>query len=464
MENGELIMENSANLNAKNSQFSILNSQLSAYIITFFISISFAQTSYEFDLHYGFGASELSFNSVPGIAVSIYPFGNIGFSAGLEYSWRWQTKTNGFKEENPATIDSEGDSLIFRYTIDKYTEKMYGRILQVPILFKYSNDLLYMAAGLKIGMVQNTSIDISYKGLKTEAYYPQYDLTLTAPQYQGFGTQRDSSLKTKISSEKLFMLTLEGGMKFWLSDNFALLAGVFADYSINKGFNRNLPPIIDRVENKNSSGASVVASDSWKSWQPWSIGAAVKLSFNFTDKEEEKQEEIPYKEPVVPGSKFLRVVKSGIPPPPIPVALAEQPQITPIKPPIMQSNIFQIPPLPAFLLNRKADFVFNYPETRTSPSDSLHILMVSKIADTLRLDSLSPNSHSQLHCVGYSEKLLSESAAYEAALQRSIRIRYTLTRFYGIEESRIHVYSQGSSPHGYRRAECFIILVSNAAH
>jgi hypothetical protein len=457
MENGELIMENSANLNAKNSQFSILNSQLSTYIIAFFISISFAQTSYEFDLHYGFGASELSFNSVPGIAVSIYPFGNIGFSAGLEYSWRWQTKTDEFKEENPATTDSEGDSLIFRYTVDKYTEKMYGRILQIPILFKYSDSLLYMAAGIKIGIVQNTSVDISYKGLETEAYYPQYDLTLTAPQYQGFGAQGDSSIKTKISSANLLMLTLEGGMKFWLSNNFALLAGVFADYSINKGFNRNLPPVIDRIENKNSSGASIVASDSWKSWRPWSIGAVVKLSFGFTDKEEEKQEEIPHEEPAAPAPKFLRVVKSGVPPSPIPVAPAEPPQIIPVEPPVVQSDTFQIPPLPEFLLNRKADFVFNYPETRTSPSDSLHIFMVSKIADTLRQTSLSPSSHSQLHCVGYSEKLISESAAYEAALQRSIRIRYTLTRFYGIEEKRIYVYSQGSSPYGYRRAECFVI-------
>jgi len=108
--------------------------------------------------------------------------------------------------------------------------------------------------------------------------------------------------------------------------------------------------------------------------------------------------------------------------------------------------------LPDFLLNREADFIFNYPETRTSPSDSLHAVLVSQIADAIKL-----RPGSQLHCVGYSEKLKSESVAYETAFQRSLRIRYTLSRFYGIDEGAIFIYSQGSKNSGYRRAECFLL-------
>ena len=397
------------------------------YVFLFTMPL-WAQTSYEFDINYGFGASELSFNSVPGIALSIYPAKNFGFSAGLQYSWHWRTKTSELNGVNQVTADSEGDSLIFKYAIDNYEEKLSATILQIPILLKYSNDLYYVAAGIKFGVVQKINASISYGKLETEGYYPQYDLTLNSPIYQGFGTLKDSSFKTEITSKNLTMLALEGGVKLKLSDNFALLSGIFADYSFYKGFKRNLPPIIERVENKNSNGASIVASDSWKSWHPWSVGIAVKFSFLA------KPKNIPKEEP--PQAESLPVSVS--PQEPFPFA---QEQVD-----------FHITNPPAFLLDREADFVFHYPESDVSPSDSLHTALLSQMANALR-----EKNTAQLYCIGYSEKLLSESLAYETAFQRVLGIRFALTRFYGIEEKRIFIYSQGSNIEGYRRAECFII-------
>jgi len=421
-----------------------LKNKLSTLLLALLPLSLFAQPSYELDIHYGFGASELSVNSVPGFAISIYPVKNFGFSTGVEYSWRWKTETSGQNGANPFVIDNEGDTLIFKYSIDKYKEKLRGQILQVPIMLKYDNDSYYTAAGVKIGLVQKTGVSASYEGLKTEGYYPQYNLTLTEPFFQGFGEQRDSSFKTKINSKTLFMLALEGGVKLKLNDNFALLAGVFADYSFNKGFDRTLPPVIERVENKNE--ATLAANDTWKSWRPWSVGIVVKFSFSHEPKLSTPDSQ-PSTEPPVNHSI---TVKTETPPPPtiipppdtsnLPLAISQP-----------ENDTFQIPPLPDFLLNREADFLFNYPETRTSPSDSLHMVLVSQIADILR-----EKPALQLHCVGYSEKLLSESVAYETAFQRALRIRYTLTRFYAIEESRIYIYSQGSRNQGYRRAECFL--------
>jgi len=389
----------------------------------------FAQTFLEIDAHYGFGASELSLNSVPGFAISIYPVENFGFSAGIEYSWRWQTKTGERNGTNPTAVDSEGDPFVFKYSIDKYKEELFGRILQVPLFLKYNNDLYYTAAGAKIGFVQEAGTKISYKGLKTEGYLPQYDLHLTGPLSQGFGEQKDSSLKTKISSKTLVMLALEGGVKLKLSDNFFLAAGVFADYSLNKGFKRSLPPVIERVE-VNKDSASLTANSTWKSWHPWSVGAVVKLSFSSGTKSKEELS-TPDSKPSTPDSQ----------PPTQPSATdTYQPQNN--KPKIALMD---------FLLGREADFVFNYPEASTIENDSLHKVFISQIADTLRA-----NSELQLHCIGYSEKLLSESVAYETAFQRSLHIRYALTRFYGIEESRTFIYSQGSKRQGYRRVECHL--------
>jgi len=390
-------------------------------VLLFLIQATFAQT-YEFDLNYGFGTSELSFNSVPGFALSIYPIEHFGFSAGLQYSWHWQTKTNGINDSI-----NKNDTLIFRYKIDEYREKLTARILQVPLLLKYSNDSYYIGAGVKIGAVQKARANISYKGLKTEGYYPEADLTLTAPTFQGFGPQKDSSFTTKISSKKLIMLALESGLKLKLNDNFAMLAGIFADYSFNKGFNRDLKPVVERTENSN--GAIIEVNDKWKSWKPWSIGIAVK--FAIMGGYRNAQEEPPLvEEPATP------------PPPP------QQPQPQPQE---QGQNSF-MPDLPIFLQNRRADFVFNFPENGISPTDSVHLVLISQIASVLRI-----KPEAQLHCIGYSEKLISESVAYETAFQRALGIRFTLARFYGIEERRISIYSQGLNNTGYRRAECFVI-------
>ena len=413
--------------------------------LLFLVQTIFAQTLYEFDVNYGFGASELSFNSVPGFAISIYPIKNFGFSAGLQYSWRWQSRASAIKD-SINTIDSEGDSLIFRYSIDKYKEKLSGRMLQVPLLLKYSNDLYYVSAGVKIGAVQKANVNINYSGLETEGYYRQWNLTLFDPAYQGFGIFEDDSTKIELSSKKLIMLALEGGIKLNLNNNFAMLAGIFTDYSFNKGFKRNLKPVIDyRVES--DGGASLVANDRWRSWRPWSVGIVLKFSFSVEHKNtpEETFEESPVKEPVEENHNIT--VEAEVPIPPVPVLPP------PPEPAVdsMQYQIDSITGLPEFMLNREADFVFYYPEENTSQIDSFHLALTSQIASILR-----KKTRTQLHCVGYSEKLSSESLAYETAFQRTLQIRSNLVRFYAIAENRIFIYSQGLKNNGYKRAECFV--------
>jgi len=398
----------------------------------------FAQPVYEFDVHYGFGASELSYNSVPGIAMAIYPFGNFGFSAGVEYSMRWSSKISAQQGEHPAVDSPYGDPFIFRYSIDRYKEEMYGKILQIPLMLKYSDEFYYTAAGVKIGTVFDAGTDISYSGLRTEGYYPQYNLILTAPEFQGFGEQKNASFKTTKSPGTMVMLALEGGVKFKVNDNLIMQVGAFVDYSFNKGFDDPSQPAIQRVETYD--GVSLVANDTWTSWSPWSIGAVAKLSF-ITERAQPQVAEV-QAEPPPP-----------VPPTPVPPPVQPEPHVSPE--PLPEPELEPMPPdtsgLPAFLLNRKPDFIFHYPETRTSPSDTLHIQQISQIADTLKV-----NSKLQLHCVGYSERLFSDEITYETAWQRALRIRYTLERFYNIDESRIFIYSQGANKLENRRAECFL--------
>ena len=426
--------------------------------MVFLVQTIFAQTLYELDVNYGFGASELSFNSVPGIAFSIYPIKNFGISAGVQYSSRWQTRTSKYVHDtNSVVVDKiEKDSLIFIYSIKKYEEKLEGSILQIPILLKFSNDSYYASAGVKIGVIQKANASVDYSGLETEGYYPQYDLRIfgpTAPVEQGFGTQRDSAFKTKITSKSSIMLAAEGGLKAKLNDNFSMLIGIFTDYSFNKGFDRNLNPRIERiVENKNE--ARIAASDRWKSWKPWSVGIAAKFSFVLGHSNKDiPPQEICAIEPLAQKPLVKEKIENPLPSPP-----TSPTPVLPMQMPIRwvpQKNDSIIPELPTFLLNRKVDFTFYYPEEQEQSSnttDSLHTALTAQIANVLR-----EKSDSQLHCVGYSEKLFSPSVAYETAFQRAINIRSNLVRFYAIEEKRISTYSQGSKNASYRRTECFVV-------
>ncbi|GHV16534.1 hypothetical protein AGMMS49938_16630 [Fibrobacterales bacterium] len=445
------------------------------FLFVLFLTVAGHAQVLEGDFHYGFGTSELAFNSVPGFAVSFYPVKNFGASIGLEYAFHWVTKNDeNLSGTNSITTDSEGDSLVFKYAMASYEEERFAKILQIPILLKYNGEDFYTSAGVKIGVYQNATVKSTYENLSTEGYYPQYDLTLTAPSYQGFGAQNDSSFKIKIKTKSLIMLALEGGIKYKLTDNFYLFAGLFADYSFNKGFSRDLPPFVERVENQ--VGADLRVSDGWSNWRPWTLGVQLKIAFKGKidkDENEKNKDDIKEKNIALKDTNHnVAVIEKKSPPPVITNALEPQPTQS-VAPPHLNivlptDTVFSIPELPAFLLG-EPQFVFYYPENRTSPSDSLHLKIIAQIADSMRASvhtSMSSDAKPQnLHCVGYSENLASAFAAYESAHQRAIRIRYTLSTFYGIDKNRIFTYSQGSKipPHrtnaaeSNNRAECYLI-------
>jgi len=431
--------------------------KLIAIFILVFYTALLAQPSLEFDVNYGFGVSELTFNSVPGIGISFYPVKNFGISTGVQYSWRWQTETDSHSGSTPA-IDDEGDPFIFKYSVKKYEEEWKARILQIPILFKYSDDFYYAAGGVKIGIPQSAKTDIKYSGLQTWGDYSKYGLPeLTEPDFQGFVKDGSSKTKTKISKIKtLIMLAAEGGVRFKLNDNFSILTGAFADYSVNNGFDRTVPPVIERKQNVGN--ANLVANDTWDSWQPWSVGAMVKFAFSFGFGEKEPQPTA--EDTTVQESPSITITPDSLQPPvPVEGVDPQFEEFIPVAPlPVPSDNNYYVAPLPSSLADKYPDFIFDYPEANTSPNYTPHNILISQIADALRA-----NPDSQLHCVGYSEKLASEFFAYETALQRALRIRHILSNLYGISETRVTVYSQGSANSGgsnssvYRKVECFII-------
>jgi len=234
--------------------------------------------SFEFDIYYGLGTPDFSFHSAP-LAISVYPWKNFGFSTGFEYSNRTKSSSAENITKVMALTDSDGEEFDFIYTMDKYRDELFARILHVPIMLKYRTNRFYSAAGLKIGLPQNVKVNMSYEGFKTEAYLEYLDVHFDDLPHMGFGEHEDGSFETHISAQTLFLLAFESGIRINLSENFALLFGAFVDYSLNKGFSRGLKESVEWEEY--TGGARVNVNDGWRDWRPWSAGCMAKLQFWF---------------------------------------------------------------------------------------------------------------------------------------------------------------------------------------
>ncbi len=233
----------------------------------------------EFDVHYRFGISDLSLSHTPGISFAVYPWKNFGFASGLDYSMRKKTNTGENVEVNKIITDLSGDEIIFKYSIDKYKEELQANTFQIPILLKLRWDYFYIAAGIKIGLPQSMEAKFSYDNLVTEGCV--YGVCIDDLPYMGFGVHEDSSITTKITLKTLYMLTAESGIRIKFSESIALVLGAYADYSLNRGFKRDLPEGVEWIESKEEENkATIKVNDSWKSWKPWSVGGDARIAYS----------------------------------------------------------------------------------------------------------------------------------------------------------------------------------------
>ena len=248
------------------------------FALAIFFAVSFAQPRFEYDIHYGFGSSETGLNNVAGIAAAVYPFtNNFGFSVGLEYSSKEKKRLRSILEGSQNMRDNEGDSLVFKYRFYGHEEIRTATVLQIPILLRYTHETYYVSGGLKIGIPQAVEAKTRYSALAVEGYYPEMDYTFDDLRFQGFGRYGSGAMKTTFESEVLYMLAFEYGAKIEMTDKTALMLGVFVERALNDGFNKDFSPRVERDEMGTMGGWHL--NESWKTWNPWTIGVQFKISF-----------------------------------------------------------------------------------------------------------------------------------------------------------------------------------------
>lgn len=193
-------------------------------------------SSLKFDVRNGEHSNK--FGGHLGVGYSYFFNDNFGLNTGLEVTlYSSKAKLNSFTDSYKAQ-DFEGD-FMFNTSVSDYKEKQSSAYLNIPVMGQYQlpvmeDSYFYVAAGGKIGIPINGSYKTSGAKYETSGTFEQLGgITITDRPGQGFyefsGRKVDEDLDFKVA----FMLSLETGMKWALSESMYLYTGVYFDYGLN---------------------------------------------------------------------------------------------------------------------------------------------------------------------------------------------------------------------------------------
>ena len=220
------------------------------------ISLSFlgisASGQHEFSVHGCGGLSTLGYNPAAGNQHNGFG-GHFGLGYGYFFTPKWSLLTGAefalynskFKlpdlsTESPAHDNYHGIDFNFRSTVKDYEEKQRGGFLQIPLMARYTSGIFYVAGGGKIGFPLSGKTSGKTGSIKNEGEYPNEPPSYAEEElwFRGFGTfpnkdypnrNYDNSLDFNIA----FLLSLETGFKFALTEKMSLYTGAYLDYGLN---------------------------------------------------------------------------------------------------------------------------------------------------------------------------------------------------------------------------------------
>lgn len=130
----------------------------------------------------------------------------------------------------------------FRFTVNHYEEKLSTLYLNIPLMIQAqqgNRHKFYVAAGGMLGIPLRGKYEVTSSRFKTSGYYPSHNVEFDEPEFMGFGAFSDLQQKGSFDLHILLMLSLEAGMKWQLSEAFALYTGAYVDYSLTNVVRNN---------------------------------------------------------------------------------------------------------------------------------------------------------------------------------------------------------------------------------
>ncbi|MDR0436894.1 MAG: OmpA family protein [Bacteroidales bacterium] len=174
-------------------------------------------------------------------------------------------------------------AFILHSTVTHYTEKQTALFLQIPLMAQVDiKERFYAKAGFKAGIPLTGRYSAEGTKYNVAEYLGHGDWN-DHTTHQGYGTFYKKP-KGDIDLKFAAMLALETGMRFWLSDNLKLYAGVYFDYGLNNVYKKEDGQTFaqqdfiggDQHFHTNSILTQFTKNEKVK---PMSVGVTVRLAF-----------------------------------------------------------------------------------------------------------------------------------------------------------------------------------------
>ena len=199
----------------------------------------------------------------------------LGFYNATAYVNGKTFETPGF--DNDTHLEEKYRKFVLHTTLSDYKEKQTMTLLNIPIMALFTVDRYYAMGGFKFGIPLGGKFQAKGATLTNAAHYTEIDNWAKEQSLSGYGAfNRDANGTMKFGVST--MLSLEGGMKFRLSNGLLLYAGAYFDIGLN-----NVTPsndyLINYVTNAPAdfSTNSVLSVDASKV-KPMATGVKLRLT------------------------------------------------------------------------------------------------------------------------------------------------------------------------------------------
>ena len=265
----------------------------------------FAQSPHELSVSLGGGLSGLQYKpevgskslgmgGLVGVGYSYFFEERFGIGTGVEVSFYGSKLKNGEFTNviRNITDPSDGKRYDFHTAASNYSDKQRATYLNIPILFHYRHgNGLNAAGGLRVGIPIGGKSE-STASFTNKGYFPDMDNYAETQKFMGFGVFSDMKTKEDLELKAAFMLSIEGGWQWELSNGMLLYTGAYFDYGLNNiaGDKRNIiehSSIATGAEfshhgalSSNYSNGSATTAIADKT-APLAVGVKVAIDMNF---------------------------------------------------------------------------------------------------------------------------------------------------------------------------------------
>lgn len=272
------------------------------YSIFVFATCSISAQNYakhEFVLRGGVGATSLNastagvtnkggFGGNAGLGYNYFFSSRFGIGTGLELGFYNAKSTADLLTASYQAYDKvEQENFNFSYNFVGFEEKQSITMFTIPLLVNFQTGVknkFYASAGFRIAIPVGKSIEQTATNLLTTGTYAGFPPFEGDVPESGFVNIDNYSASSSVELNTSFMLSLEAGMRWKLTENWGLYTGLYLDYGLNNIRKTNNKQVVQyQTDAPASLQANSVLNTSWTSKvHPMSYGLRISVAFGKT--------------------------------------------------------------------------------------------------------------------------------------------------------------------------------------